>query len=158
MFTELLDRIESIMSAKVVDQEEEAKDQRGELPISRFVATKTTIINFSALCTQLDRKEEHLLNYIKSEMDCEGNLGSEGNVMLQGKHKGPVINGIYKKYVEQFVQCLGCKSLKTEMVKDPSTRLFNLKCKVCDATRTVQAIKQGYHALRKGERRAARQK
>ena len=70
-------------------------------------------MNFDVLCEQLDREKTHLLDFIKSEMDVEGNFGSEGNVLLQGRHKGPMINGLYKKYVEQYVRCLGCKSIKT---------------------------------------------
>ena len=91
-------------------------------------------------------------------MDVEGNFGSENNVLLQGRHKGPTINSLYKKYVEQYVRCLGCKSIKTEISRDASTRLLNLKCKMCDATRTCQNIKKGFHMIRKGERRAAREK
>ena len=36
---------------------------------------------------------------MKAEMDVEGNFGNEGNVLLQGRHKGPMINGLYKKYI-----------------------------------------------------------
>ena len=106
------------------------------MPQSRFVSTKTSITNFDVLCQQLDRDKTHVLEFFKTEMDVEGNFGSEANVLLQGRHKAPMINGLYKKYVEQFVKCLGCKSIKTTMTRDPSTRLLNLKCKVCDATRT----------------------
>jgi|EP00806_Schmidingerella_arcuata_P002258 translation initiation factor 2 subunit 2 len=158
-FSELLNRIETIMNEKTAQQDEEAKeDSRGELPQTRFVSTKTSIQNFDTLCMQLDRDKGHLLEFLKTEMDVEGNFGSEGNVLLQGRHKGPMVNGLYKKYVEQYVRCLGCKSIKTEMSRDPSTRLLNLKCKVCDATRTCQNIKKGFHAIRRGERRAQRQK
>jgi len=157
-YADLLDRIEVIMNEKSSQLEEEFKNQKGEMPQTKFVSTKTSIINFEVLCTQLDREATHLLEYIKTEMDVEGNFGSEGNVLLQGRHKGPMINNLYKKYIEQYVRCLGCKSIKTQISRDPSTRLLNLKCKMCDATRTCQNIKKGFHALRRGERRAARQK
>ena len=129
IYSDLLNRIETIMNEKISQLAEEAKDQRGELPQTKFVSTKTSIMNFDVLCEQLDRDKTHLLDFIKSEMDVEGNFGSEGNVLLQGRHKGPMINGLYKKYVEQYVRCLGCKSIKTEINRDPSTRLLNLKCK-----------------------------
>ena len=128
------------------------------MPQTKFVSTKTSIMNFMTLCQQIDREPTHLLEFIKAEMDVEGNFGSEDNVLLQGRHKGPMINGLYKKYVEQYVRCLGCKSIKTEITKDASTRLLNLKCRTCDATRTCQNIKKGFHAIRRGERRAQRQK
>ena len=138
--------------------EEEEKDSRGELPQSRFVSTKTSITNFDTLCQQLDRDKNHVLEFFKTEMDVEGNFGSENNILLQGRHKGPMINGLYKRYIEQYVRCLNCKSIKTEMTRDASTRLLLLKCKQCGATRTCQNIKKGFHAIRRGERRAQRQK
>lgn len=67
-----------------------------------------------------------------------------------------MINGLYKKYIEAYARCLGCKSIQTEMTRDASTRLLNLKCINCDATRTCQNIKKGFHAIRRGERRAQR--
>ena len=80
--------------------EEEEKDSRGELPQSRFVSTKTSITNFDVLCQQLDRDKNHVLEFFKTEMDVEGNFGSEANVLLQGRHKGPMINGLYKRNIE----------------------------------------------------------
>jgi len=65
------------MNKKVEEQEEEAKDQKGELPQTKFVSTKTSIINFDVICQQLNREPIHLLEYIKTEMDVEGNFGSE---------------------------------------------------------------------------------
>ena len=78
----LLDRIETIMNEKQSQSAEEAKDQKGEVPLTKFISTKTSIVNFDVLCEQLEREKEHLLNFLKTEMDVEGNLGSEGNVLL----------------------------------------------------------------------------
>jgi len=128
-FSYLLDRIESTMNDKNNEDEEEEKATRGEMPQTKFVSTKTSIMNFDILCEQLEREPTHLLDYIKAEMDVEGNFGSERNVLLQGRHKAPTINSLYKKYIEQYVRCLGCKSIKTTMTRDPSTRLLNLQCK-----------------------------
>ena len=76
-FSELLDRIGTLMDEKASQVEEEEKDLRGELPQSRFVSTKTSIINFDTLCLQLNRDRGHVLEYFKTEMDVEGNFGSE---------------------------------------------------------------------------------
>ena len=154
-YSDLLDRIEAIMNEKSANTGEDP-DVKGELPQTKFVSVKTSIVNFDVLCQQLDRDPDHVLNFFKSEMDVEGNKGSEGNVLLQGRHKGPMINSLYKRYVENYVRCLGCKSIKTEMTKDAATRLLNLRCKQCDATRTCQNIKKGFHAIRKGERKKER--
>ena len=104
-FNDLLERIEDIMNAKKESQDEEEKDQRGELPLTKMISTKTSIVNFQILCQQLEREPNHVLEFFKCEMDVEGNFGSEGNILLQGRHKAPIINGLYKKYVEQYVRC-----------------------------------------------------
>lgn len=81
-FEDLLNRIETIMNEKQSQMTEEAKDQRGDLPQTKFVSTKTSIINFDILCEQLNREKTHVLEFIKAEMDVEGNFGSEGNILL----------------------------------------------------------------------------
>ena len=81
-YSDLLDRIETIMNEKSSQQDEESKDQRGELPQSRFVSTKTSIQNFEVLCNQLNREPTHVLDFFKTEMDVEGNFGAEGNILL----------------------------------------------------------------------------
>ena len=81
-YTELLDRIETIVNEKSSQADEEAKDIKGELPLTKFISIKTSIMNFDVLCQQLDREPTHLLDYIKTEMDIAGNLGAEGNALL----------------------------------------------------------------------------
>ena len=33
-----------------------------------------------------------------------------------------------KKYIKNFVQCSSCKSIKTEIIRDSSSRLDYIKC------------------------------
>ena len=56
------------------------------------------------------------------------------------------------------MQCGMCKSPDTLLTKNSSTRLHDMKCNKCGATRSCAAIKAGYHATAKGERKAARNK
>ena len=83
----LLDRIEEIMNQKNQQMAENEESKKGEMPVSRFMGTtKTTIINFMTLCEQLDREPAHVMEFMKTEMDVEGNFGSDNNVILQGRH------------------------------------------------------------------------
>lgn len=53
-YTNLLERIENIMNqaTKDQDEDEEEKDQKGEDPRTRQLSsTKTTWVNFNAICT-----------------------------------------------------------------------------------------------------------
>ena len=49
-FSELLDRIETIMNEKSAMADEEGKDVKGELPQTKFISIKTSIMNFDVLC------------------------------------------------------------------------------------------------------------
>ena len=154
----MLDRIEKIMEAKT-EESEEASNVKSELPMTKFFSTtKTSWQNFQSICTQISREPQHVLDFYKSELDTEGNFGSEGNLILQGKFKDKHIIRIYKLYIDAYVRCVDCKRINTEMTKDSNTRLQNLKCLDCGATRTVQSIKKGYHAVKRGERKREKNK
>ena len=157
-YINLLERIENIMADKNRDIEEE-KEQKSEDPITRHLgSTKTTWQNFYSISQQIKREPQHILDYFKAELDVEGNFGSENNLILVGKYQNKNITNLYKQYLGLYVRCIDCKKLNTELTRDSSTRLQNLECKDCGATRTVQNIKKGFHAVRRGERRAARNK
>jgi translation initiation factor 2 subunit 2 len=59
--------------------------------------------------------------------------------------------------LQEYVTCTMCKSLDTELTKDPISRLSFLNCQSCGSQRSVAAIKAGYHATVKGERKKARE-
>ena len=156
----MLDRIEKQHLEKFQDLEE-VKMEKGLTPVTRpLTSTKTSWVNFSAICQEIKREPVHLLDFIKAELDVEGNLGNQelGNMILQGKYQNKHITALYRQYVEAYVRCRDCKSKHSELTRDSSTRLQNLECKDCGATRTVQNIQKGYHAKREGERRKEKQK
>ena len=102
----LLDRIESIMTQKKEEAEEGEKQVKSELPVTRFLSTtKTSWVNFNSICEQIRREPQHVLDFVKAELDIEGNFGSEGNLVLTGRFKDKHIIGIFKRYVEAFVKC-----------------------------------------------------
>jgi translation initiation factor 2 subunit 2 len=47
-------------------------------------------------------------------------------------------------------------SLNTELTRDNISRLYFMNCKACGSARSVAAIKAGFHATAKGERKKAR--
>jgi translation initiation factor 2 beta subunit (eIF-2beta)/eIF-5 len=62
------------------------------------------------MVTAIDRKHDHLLSFISTELGVEGVLGGENNLILQGKFQGKHIERLYKKYMEQYVRCLNANS------------------------------------------------
>lgn len=109
------------------------------------------------MCTAINRKHDHMLSFISAELGVEGVLGPENNLILQGKFQGKHIERLYKKYLLQYVKCQNCEKYNTKLEKDPSTRLYMLECLACGSTRSVAAIKAGFHAVKRGERKKARQ-
>lgn len=156
-YTDLLERINKLLKDKNPQLAEGGKAKKDEDPyVVRLGTTKTAWQNFDAMVTALDRKHEHLLSYMAAELGAEATLGPENNMILQGKFLGKHIERLYKKYLETYVRCTNCKQYQTKLEKDPSTRLYMLECKSCGASRSVAAIKAGYHAIKRGERKKAR--
>lgn len=73
-----------------------------------------------------------------------------------GKYQPKYVETLLRKYIAEYVTCAMCKSLDTELTRDPISRLYFTTCKACGSQRSVAAIKAGYHATGKGERRKAR--
>ena len=78
----MLDRIEQIILDKNKDDDEETKDGKSENPVTRFISTKTSWQNFDYICSQIKREKQHILDFVKAELDVEGSFGSEGNLIL----------------------------------------------------------------------------
>mmetsp|Transcript_23867 Transcript_23867/g.23545 ORF Transcript_23867/g.23545 Transcript_23867/m.23545 type:complete len:99 (+) Transcript_23867:245-541(+) len=76
--------------------------------VCRLGTTKTNFVNFDELVTLLDRKHEHVMSYISSELGNEASLGPENNLIIQGVIKPRVIEKLYNKYLEHYVKCANC--------------------------------------------------
>jgi translation initiation factor 2 subunit 2 len=50
-----------------------------------------------------------------------------------------------------------CRNLETALTRDSESRLYFMNCKACGSSRSVQAIKAGFHATARGERKKARE-
>ena len=126
-YIELFERIEKVMAEKNKLNDEEEKETRGEDPKTRHLgSTKTTWVNFLDICEAINREPQHILDFLKAELDVEGNFGSEKNLILVGKYQNKHITNLYKQYLATYVRCLDCKKLNTELTRDSSTRLQNL--------------------------------
>lgn len=125
--------------------------------VVKLGTTKVSWMNFDVMVTALNRKHEHLMSFVATELGVEATLGPENNMILQGKFQGKHIQRLYRKYLEQYVRCLNCKSMNTKLEKDPGTRLVMLECEQCGSTKSVQTIRAGFQAVKRGERKKARQ-
>jgi len=151
-YTALLDRIFSGDTNSLT-----APSHRLPRPqIALHGAKRTGWGNFKAICNGMDRPADHVQSFFLAEMSTTGNLDGSGSFILRGRWKPQQIESVLKKYIREYVSCDHCRSPKTAMRRDRAARLFFLDCGVCGASRSVKAIRAGFHATTRDDRRAAK--
>ena len=105
----------------------------------------------------MNRGTDHVQSFYLAELDTTGAIDGDGNFVIKGRYNNKHIEGIMGKYITQYVQCHTCKSLDTEITRDSITRLSFICCNLCKSQRSIMAIKAGYHATTKADRKAARE-
>lgn len=154
----MLDRICKFLKDKNPQLAESSKLKKSEDPhVVKLGTTKTAWVNFDTIVTNMERKHEHVLSYIATELGVECVLSQDNNLIIQGNIMAKKVEGLYKRYILNYVRCGNCRGDSTKLERDPSTRLYVLECKQCGATRSTAAIKAGFQAVRRGERARARQ-
>ncbi|KAF4719427.1 eukaryotic translation initiation factor 2 [Perkinsus olseni] len=124
--------------------------------IERVGSKRVSFVNFGEICARMNRSKEHVLQFFLSELGTTGSLAADGQLILKGRYMAKHIESLLRKYLSAYVTCPMCKSLNTEFVRDPATRLYAMKCNNCGASRTVHAIKSGFHATTRADRKAAK--
>jgi translation initiation factor 2 subunit 2 len=62
-------------------------------------------------------------------------------LIIRGKYVQKHIESIFKKYMIEYVHCESCNKYNTSLLKDQITRLYFIKCNMCNSTKTVDHIK-----------------
>ncbi|EFC50794.1 predicted protein, partial [Naegleria gruberi] len=114
--------------------------------VARDGPKKTVLINFTEICANLHRAEQHVLDYLFAELGTTGNLDGSNRLVIRGAFKSKDIENLLRKYITEYVVCKICNSLDTRLNRDSTTRLYSIHCSNCQASRTVQAVKQGFVA------------
>ncbi|KAL6275483.1 hypothetical protein ACE6H2_019084 [Prunus campanulata] len=105
---------------------------------------KTILANFMDECKTLHRQPDHLMAFLLAELGTSGSLDGQQRLVVKGRFAPKNFEAILREYVNQYVQCNGCKSPDTILSKE--NRLFRLRCEKCGADRTVNPIKAGFVA------------
>lgn len=109
-----------------------------------------------SLALRMKRSPEHVLAFFLAELGTTGAVDGSDRLMLRGRYVPKYIESLLRKYISEYVTCQMCNQLETLLTRDPVTRLYFMNCNSCGSSRSVNAIKSGYHALGRGERRRAR--
>ena len=109
--------------------------------------------NFEEIIKSIDRKLEHAQSYVAAELGTEVSLNEKNQLVMKGRFTAKQIQAILKNYLKDYVKCNNCKSYKTSLERDTTTRMYILKCKACGASISVSNITKGFHNMARGERR-----
>eukprot|EP00382_Lankesteria_abbotti_P011039 CAMPEP_0113852920 /NCGR_PEP_ID=MMETSP0372-20130328/5916_1 /TAXON_ID=340204 /ORGANISM="Lankesteria abbotti" /LENGTH=148 /DNA_ID=CAMNT_0000824799 /DNA_START=101 /DNA_END=547 /DNA_ORIENTATION=+ /assembly_acc=CAM_ASM_000359 len=124
--------------------------------VARIGSKKVAWMNFQEICTIMERNPDHVLQFVVAELGTDGSVAGDGQLVLKGKFNTRNIESLLRKYITEYVTCSHCRSPKTLLDKDSRTRLYNIHCQACGASRSVTTIKSGFHAVSRADRRKAK--
>lgn len=112
-------------------------------PIVQKISIKKVVwCNFNDTCILLNRQHDHLFQFILSELNTQGSINENKQMIIKGKYFAKNIEVILKKYMCSYVQCNMCRSYKTTINRDIISRLNMLVCSNCKSSRTITSIKK----------------
>ncbi|XP_010540870.1 PREDICTED: eukaryotic translation initiation factor 2 subunit beta-like [Tarenaya hassleriana] len=144
-YEELLGRVFNILRE---NNPELAGDRRRTVmrppQVLREGTKKTVFVNFMDLCKTMHRQPDHVMAFLLAELGTSGSLDGQQRLVVKGRFAPKNFEGILRRYVNEYVICLGCKSPDTLLSKE--NRLFFLRCEKCGSGRSVAPIKAGFVA------------
>ncbi|KAK7385625.1 hypothetical protein VNO78_31369 [Psophocarpus tetragonolobus] len=144
-YEELLGRVFNILRE---NNPELAGDRRRTVmrppQVLREGTKKTVFVNFMDLCKTMHRQPDHVMAFLLAELGTSGSLDGQQRLVVKGRFAPKNFEGILRRYVNEYVICLGCKSPDTILTKE--NRLFFLRCEKCGSGRSVAPIKAGFVA------------
>uniref|UniRef100_A0A0G4IC10 Translation initiation factor IF2/IF5 domain-containing protein n=1 Tax=Chromera velia CCMP2878 TaxID=1169474 RepID=A0A0G4IC10_9ALVE len=155
-YDELLKRVQDIIAQQNGDLAGRKKISVKPPKMERVSTKKVGWTNFEEICQMLNRSPDHLFHFVLVELATEGSIAGP-QLILKGRFGTKHIESLLRRYIREYVTCKMCNSSNTKLEKDHSTRLQIIKCSACGAFRTVAAIKAGYHAQTRADRKKAKQ-
>lgn len=153
---ELLARIMS----KLHENNPELTDRKRQTmkpPQLMRVGTKKTLwVNFQEICQMMHRNPEHVLQFTLAELGTEGSIDGNQRLVIRGRYVPKYIESLLRKYITEYVSCQMCRRPNTTLTRDSVSRLYFVHCQDCGSSRSVAAIRSGFHAATRADRRAAR--
>lgn len=152
---QLLDRVFNILKQNNPELAGEKKKYTIVPPsIHREGNKKTIFANVTEISKRLHRPAEHVIQFLFAELGTTGSIDGGQRLIIKGRFQQKQIENVLRRYIVEYVTCKTCKSPNTIMTKD--NRLYFVTCEHCGSTRSVSAIKTGFKAQTKEDRRALR--
>ncbi|PPD86563.1 hypothetical protein GOBAR_DD16517 [Gossypium barbadense] len=75
---------------------------------------------------RMHRQPDHVMAFLLAELGTSGSLDGQQRLVVKGRFAPKNFEGILRRYINEYVICLGCKSPDTILSKE--NRLFFLRC------------------------------
>jgi translation initiation factor 2 subunit 2 len=157
-YTQLLDRVIDLLHHKDPDWTEKRRAQVQPPQLVRVGTKKTMWTNFPQIIKTMHRSPEHVFQFVMTELSTDGSIDGNGRLIIKGKFTAGQIQALLKKYIMEYVSCQMCRSFNTKLSREPQSRLYFVECEDCKSSKSVSAIRAGYHATTKADRKAERNK
>jgi len=124
--------------------------------LARVGGRRVAVCNFGIICSALRRPPAHVQSFFETELATTTSLDGQNDVLtMLGRFTDKQVEQLLRKYIHEYVVCAQCKALETHLHKTCGRELL-IRCACCNAEESRAAIKSGFRAVSKGERRVAR--
>jgi translation initiation factor 2 subunit 2 len=147
-YPNLLDRFYDILKEKNPELAG-GQQQRLKIPppeVLRDGNKKTVFANVQQIAQVLQRNPSHLIQYLFAELGTSGSIDGEQRLVIKGRFQAKNIEGVLRRYIQEYVICRTCKSMNTELKREAANRLHFIVCKACGSTKSVTSIRTGFTA------------
>jgi translation initiation factor 2 subunit 2 len=155
-FQHMLDRIYTELRAKNPDLVNKKRAVLRPPEVMRVGTSKILWANFPEICKMMKRDPDHVFRFFLAELGTTGSIDGNSRFLIKGKFVPKTIESLLKKYIAEYVSCSMCRQVDTKLVRDAVSRMYFMHCGSCGAAKSVASIQKGFHAVNKGDRRAAR--
>lgn len=155
-YQQLLERVTDILHQNNPELTDKKRHTVKPPQLMRVGTKKTLWANFQEICKGMRRNPEHVFAFMMAELGTEGSIDGNQRLLIRGKFVPKYIESLLRKYIVEYVTCQMCRSFNTSLTRDSVSRLYFVHCQDCGSSRSVAAIRAGYHAQTRADRRALR--
>ena len=148
-YEQMLERINHILEKNNPYSEDTKKLKLKPIQFDKISSKKYKWSNFREFAASLNRKAEHMAQFVGVGLGIEPILQEEALLLEGRRFDKDSLQTITRKYILEYVKCPFCSSTSTILYKDSSIREFILKCDACKSSKTMTAIKGGSKLAKK---------
>jgi len=132
---------------RIYDEHHNKKGPSGDAPtriqiepptVGKVGTRRVMWTNFASNCRTVNRKPDHVLQFVLAELGTTGDLGSENKLVIKGRYSPKQLEGLLKKYIAEYVTCKTCHSPDTTLKKE--NRIEFKVCNSCGSQVSVAPI------------------